>query len=53
MQFSAIRNHAFEHDHRFSEEDFKIVARFDNKTDTFTGEKLFFLDTLKQYLNNM
>ena len=50
MQFSNIRNHALDEDHRFSENDFKILAKFRNKTDAFLGEK-YFINTTNPDLN--
>ena len=40
MPFSAVRDHSTEHDHPFSDKDFKILARLQNNEDTFIAEKL-------------
>ncbi len=50
MQFSTIRNHSLDKDHRFNVDDFKILARLENKTDTFIAEK-YFIKILKPDLN--
>ncbi len=50
MQFSTIRNHSIEEDHSFNVEDFKILASFGNRTDTFIGEK-YFIKKIKPELN--
>ena len=38
--FSAIRDHSHKFDHPFNINNFKIIARFQNSTDTFTGESI-------------
>lgn len=38
--FSAIRDHSHTYDHPFSINDFKIIAKFSNSTDTFIGESI-------------
>ena len=38
--FSAIRDHSHTYDHPFNINDFKIIARFSNSTDTFIGESI-------------
>ena len=38
--FSAIRDHSHTYDHPFSMDNFKIIARFSNSTDTFIGESI-------------
>ena len=50
MQFSAIRKYCLEKDHRFKEEDFKIVGRFRTKGEAFLGEK-FLIESKKPSLN--
>ena len=38
--FSAIREHSHKYDHPFNMNDFKIISRFQNSTDTFIGESI-------------
>ena len=48
--FSAIREHARELNHQFSNENFEIVARLRNHSDTFIAEKIL-INSLKPELN--
>ena len=52
MQFSAIRNHSLDKDHRFSAANFKIIGRFRNKTEAFIGEQ-YFIEKIKPDINIM
>ena len=48
--FSAIREHARELDHQFSSDNFEIIARLRNQSDTYIAEKIL-IDSLKPELN--
>ena len=48
--FSAIREHAREQNHQFSSDNFEIIARLRNHSDTFIAEKIL-IDSLKPELN--
>lgn len=50
QQFSAIRNHSIEADHKITEQNFKIIAKFRNKNEAFIAEK-HYIDKYKPELN--
>ena len=50
--FSAIREHARELDHQFSNNNFEIIARLKTQSNTFIAEKIL-IDNLKPELNRI
>ena len=52
MPFSAVRNHSLEHDHPFSDKDFKIISRFSSSEECMLGEKIL-IGKFKPALNSI